>query len=247
MKQRGNHIIQENDFFVHFSLFILLCYFSGKGGMQHKMAMLRKKGKNELHSVGEGRHLELEHALGASVELMVTLRLLPSGQGRVAVNLLQNLPQVGGLLSRDGHLISTLGSQEQQTIDQVCDLDISKGSRVSDIVSVGAVLGQVGLVDTDKLGEDLDVQLVGFLDTLVLGGTDDLLGEGLGDTVSRGEDLLDLVGLVGVLAVEAELVGEVALDGLGLGQFEDGAVLGGLVDDGEALEGSVFLLVSPVL
>lgn len=102
-------------------------------------------------------------------------------------------------------------------------------------------------MDTDKLGENLGVELVGFLDTLVLGDTDDLLGESLGDGIGRGEDLLDLVGLVGVLAVEAVLVGEVALDGLGLGQFEDGAVLGGLINDGEDLEGSVVLLVSPVL
>lgn len=165
----------------------------------------------------------------------------------MAVNLLQNLPQVGGLLGREGNLISTLGSQEQQTIDHVCNLDISKGSRVSDIVSVGTVLGQVGFMDTDELGEDLGVEFVGFLDTLVLGDTNDLLGEGLGDGVGRGEDLLNLVGLVGVLAVEAILVGEVALDGLGLGQFEDGAILGGLVDHGEALERSVVLLVSPVL
>lgn len=102
-------------------------------------------------------------------------------------------------------------------------------------------------MDSDKLGENLDVELVGFLDTLVLGDTDDLLGEGLGDTVGRREDLLDLVGLVGVLAVEAVLVSEVAFDSLGLGQLENGTVLCGLVDDREALEGCVFLLVRPVL
>jgi hypothetical protein len=114
-------------------------------------------------------------------------------------------------------------------------------------MSARAVLGEEALMDTDKLGENLDVKLVGFLDTLVLGGTDDLLAEGLGDAVGRREDLLDLVGLIGVLAVQAVLVSEVAFDGLRLGQLEDGAVLGGLVDDGEALEWSVLLLVRPVL
>lgn len=71
-------------------------------------------------------HLKLEHALGASVELLVAIGLLPGSQVRVRVDLLQNLPQVGSLLSREGNLISTLGSQEQQTINHVGDLDICK-------------------------------------------------------------------------------------------------------------------------
>lgn len=181
---------------------------------------------------------------------MVTGRVLPLLQGWVRLDGLSDLPEVRGLFLGDADLIRALGLQQQETVDQCSGLDVCQGRMVSNIVAIASVLGEVGLVQAHELGDNFGVKLVGFLDSVLdgpAGSIQDLGAKHHHGSISRVEKLVDLVLLPCVLAHQVEFLGQVTFNGLSFREFEDRAIGGRLIDDGEALEGSLGLLSGPVL
>lgn len=190
---------------------------------------------------------ELEQLESTLIQLLVALALLPLGNMLLTVDRLAHLPDVGRRLLGQRHGLSALGVQQQQTIHQQSSLVIGQSQSMTDIVAVAAVLLQVLLVQADPLGQGLLVVGVGGLDAGVTLDTKDRGAEAVLGRVGRVEVAVDEMLLPGVGAEEVVLAGEVALDGLGLGELEGLARGGGLVHDGEAVEGGEFLLDGPVL
>lgn len=86
-----------------------------------------------------------------------------------------------------------------------------------------------------------------FFDAPVEGCPTDPLPEQLVGEISRGVDLVNLVGRIRVSAIETVFVGEVAFDGMRFCELKDCAVGGRLVQDRDKFEWQLLFLDAQVL
>lgn len=153
------------------------------------------------------------------------------------MNRLFHLPQSGcGLLVQDlvHNLFLTLRNQEQNSVQHHHGADIGQRKLVSNIMTILVLRRsrQMALMSLDPSGEMVLVKSLGLtLTELEVGSRErdpvKVNVQGLGRVCVLVHEML----FPGIGTEKVELAGEIALNGLSLGQLERRTIRGGLVED----------------